>query len=331
MKRTFGSPRGVGPRKGLSNSTPRGGFTLIELLVVIAIIAVLAAMLLPALAKAKQKAQRVQCMNNSSQLMKAMYMYSGDNSDYIPPNPDDGNTTPGHEWVGGDVSGGMPPGSAGASTGMTDPDDIINPSIDLLAIYLGSSMGVFKCPSDPRFGLYEGSNLSLKGTTIPAVRSVSMNQGVGTVCPVFHADGSGHGGKPTMPSNGPWLTGSHGANKSGSGPYATFGKMSDFGFCPSSQIFTTCDENPYSINDAALAVIAGEPACVDFPTDFHAGGCGFAFADGHAEVHQWVSKFFHLEADASEHTCSSAKPLEYTDWYWSASHATKNVHTGMVP
>jgi prepilin-type N-terminal cleavage/methylation domain-containing protein len=292
------------------NKNPRA-FTLIELLVVIAIIAILAAMLMPVLSQAKQRAQGALCLNNGKQLMLAMHLYTSENNDFYPPNPDDGNNIPGYNWCGGQAGIG--------EADEFNPDILLDPSRSLLIGYLGHSAALFRCPADLRVGKYTGTNNpSLFGQIIPAARTFSMSQSVGTIDPGYDASefsGTGyvHSGVPTLSVNGPWLDDSFQHHRNS--PYRTFGKMSDAGPPSPSDLWVFVDEDAKGLNDAAFAFSMVGPTWVDVPGTYHNIGCGFAFADGHSETHRWLYRAEKVKGDITD-------PNDVADWTWMTAHTS---------
>jgi prepilin-type N-terminal cleavage/methylation domain-containing protein/prepilin-type processing-associated H-X9-DG protein len=235
------------------------GFTLIELLVVIAIIAILAGMLLPALSKAKTKAQGIQCMNCHRQLALAWRLYSEDNRDellFASENTSDPKTISA-SWVTGTLD--FNPGNRVN----WDPDVSIKKSP--MWKYCGNSLAIWRCPGDQSF-------VTVSGKRILRTRSMSMNTFLG-----------GWGG-------------TDGGYAADVGAYRIYRKQSDLNEQSPTKTFVLLDMREDSIDMGNfLTKMRGysprnpnQYGFFDLPAFYHNRAGGFSFADGHSEVKKWV-------------------------------------------
>ena len=232
------------------------GFTLLELLIVIAVIGLLASLLLPALSRAKQKAQGIYCLNNGKQLMIAVHLYAGDYNEWLPPNPEHGTND---SWVRGSM---RIPSEATNILFLTDA------RYAKLALYTKASFNPYKCPADK-------SSVVISGFRYPRVRTFSMSQAVGT-----------KPGPSLSPVDAPWLDGKH-SNRAND-PWRTYGRLADMAEPAPASLWVLIDEDEHLINDAAFAVAMTRPEqMIDWPGRYHNSSAGLAFADGHSEVHRW--------------------------------------------
>lgn len=305
-----------GSGRGLSQSkAPRKtGFTLLELLVVIAIIGLLTALLFPAFSRGKQRAQGVVCLNEGKQLMMAMTMYAGDNQDYFPPNPNDGNSIPGHNWCSGKA------GIGGADE--FNPDVLKDPERSLLVSYLNGNVSVFHCPGDKRMGGYQGADPAQAGRQVPSARTFAMNQAVGTICPGFDSAlrRAPHYGAPRLSVNGPWLDHSNAHRRDQA--WHTYGKLSSTVAPGPSRLWVLMDESPKELNDAAFAFGMVTPIWHDVPGTYHDYGCGFAFADGHSETRRWASR-------AEKQRGFIRDAADRRDWLWMRERTSAHLSVTM--
>jgi len=252
-----------------------GGFTLIELLVVVAIIAILAAMLLPALSKAKFKAQGIQCMSNHRQLCLAWRLYAEDNHEMLVYASDDGSQSTNN------------PHNLRAWTfthmDYTTSQYNYDPNWDITQRVLwqyGKNVGIYKCPAD------HSKVKGVVGIMHDRVRTMSRNLYWGGFAPLTD---NGPGDEPGNDGAIPFAKG-----------YCIYNKITDLnGGMPSprpAKTWVFLDQREDRINwGNYMTDMTGfnpnAPASYEFDQDmpgfYHHFAAGFSFADGHSEIHRW--------------------------------------------